>query len=255
MTMKIMSFNLRYDNEGDGINAFSSRLHRVIDTIRSENADIIGFQETTVAMRETLRSRLNDYVLVGCGRDRNYDGEGTIIAYKAELFELINLENIWLSDTPSVPGSHFMDDHSNCPRMLTCAVLKHHEYGEPFRMINTHLDHVGTNARLSEARFICDFVLRGEGDFILVGDFNATPDAPEIKYIVDTLSTVGGADISSEVAGTFHNFGKFSEESKIKIDYIFSSLKSTRAYRVEDTPIDNQYYSDHHAVCAEVDIK
>ena len=34
--LKIMSFNLRVDNTGDGINSFTNRFHRVVEVLDRE---------------------------------------------------------------------------------------------------------------------------------------------------------------------------------------------------------------------------
>ena len=41
MKLKVMTFNLRMDTEGDGINYFPNREHRVLDVIRTEQPDLI----------------------------------------------------------------------------------------------------------------------------------------------------------------------------------------------------------------------
>ena len=44
MELKVMTFNLRVDNAGDGRNAFSNRFLRVIETVLRESPAIVGFQ-------------------------------------------------------------------------------------------------------------------------------------------------------------------------------------------------------------------
>ena len=68
--MKFMSFNLRVDNAGDGINSFSNRFHRVVEVLEREKPDLVGFQEVTGGMRATLRDRLPGYTVQGCGREK-----------------------------------------------------------------------------------------------------------------------------------------------------------------------------------------
>lgn len=252
--MKIMSFNLRYDNSGDGINAFSNRTDRVLETIEKENPDIIGFQEVTDPMRKTIREILKGYTTVGCGRDRNYHGEAMLIAFKTDVFEMIEVKSVWLSETPSVPGSKYGLDHSGCSRMYTSVLLKHNDIEKPLRFINTHLDHEGAKARVLEATQLCNDISRYEEKFILTGDFNATPDTPEIKLITDMLSNRGCVDCTRDLGPTFHNFGRLPIEKQVKIDYIFTDGVCKNAYRVEDIPVNGKYYSDHNAVCAEISL-
>lgn len=248
--LKCMSFNLRVDNPGDGINAFSNRYHRVADVIMQENPDVIGFQEVTEGMRARIMGLLPDYTFQGCGREANYRGESMLIAYRTADVELISLENIWLSPTPRIPGSTFGGDQSGCPRMFTSALIKHARVDRPFYFVNTHLDHVGKNARYLGAMELVQYLSEKEERFVLTGDFNATPDAPEIHLITEAQALRGVTDCTAALGGTFHNFGKRLPDRAEKIDYIFTDGECSHAYVVEDTPVEGQYYSDHFAVCA-----
>ena len=252
--MKIMSFNLRFDNAGDGINAFSNRISRVTEVIEKESPDVIGFQEVTDSMKKTVRENLKDYTVVGCGRDWNYHGESMLIGFKTEAFELIDVKSVWLSETPSKPGSKYGLDHSGCPRMYTMLLLKHENVEKPFRFINTHLDHQGAKARVLEATQLCNNLASLDEKFILTGDFNAEPNTPEINLITEMLSSKGCVDCTKDLGPTFHAFGKLPKEEQVKIDYIFTDGVCKNAYRVEDIPVNGQYYSDHNAVCAEIEL-
>ena len=252
--MKFMSFNLRYDNTNDGLNAFSNRISRVLQVISKENPMVIGFQEVTDSMRKTIRENLKDYTTIGCGRDKNYHGESMFIAFKTDVFELIEVKNVWLSETPNIPGSKYGIDHSGCPRMYCSILLKHDELDKPFRFINTHLDHEGAKARVLEAEQLCHDLSEYPEKFVLTGDFNATPDTPEIKLITTNLSDRGCVDCTKDLGPTFHNFGRLPLERQVKIDYIFTDGICKNAYRVEDIPVNGQYYSDHNAVCAEIEL-
>ncbi len=251
--LKIMSFNLRVDNTGDGINSFTNRFDRVIEVILRERPDLIGFQEVTDGMRARLRDRIPGYTVQGCGRETSCHGESMLIAYRTDEVELLTLENIWLSYTPATPGSTFGGDQSRCPRMFTAALVKHDRVDRPIRFINTHLDHQGPTARLLGATQLVQYISAHREWTVLTGDFNATPDAPEIALISDALSPRGFADCTAALGGTFHGFGRLPADKTEKIDYIFSDGLCTGAYVVEDIPVDGQYYSDHNAVCATVE--
>ena len=252
--MKFMSFNLRVDNTGDGINSFSNRFHRVVEVLEREKPDLVGFQEVTGGMRAVLRDRLPGYTVQGCGREKNYHGESMLIAYPKDKVELISLENLWLSPTPTVPGSTYGGGQSGCPRMFTSALLKIDGVDTPVRFINTHLDHVGKQARFLGAMQLVQYISQRPEPFVLTGDFNATPDAPEIDLITRALSDRGVVDCTAKLGGTFHNFGKLLPDRTIKIDYIFTDMPCSDGYVVEDIPVNGQYYSDHYAVCTTVDI-
>ena len=251
--LKIMTFNLRTPVQTDGINCFWNRTGRITEVIGREQPDLIGFQEATREVRSFLTEALFPlgYLVVGCGRERDLHGEGTVIAYRRERFELQSIESHWLSLTPSLPGSTFGGDQSKYPRIFTAAVLRCDGAAEPFLFLNTHLDHKGSTARLLGAAEVMQYVAEKGLHFIITGDMNALPGTPEIG--VFTASPAAGApvrDLTEDIRGTFHKFGAFTGDAITKIDYIFSDLAAdkTESYRVEDTPKGGVYLSDHFPV-------
>ena len=252
MEIKVMSFNIRMDTPHDGINAFSKRYPRTLEVIDKEKPDVIGFQEVTDSMREILRKNLKGYTIVGCGRDWNYLGEGTLIAFREDDWEMINYETIWLSETPHTPGTHFGGAHSGCPRILNSVLLKHHNSSTPYTFISTHLDHEG--GRDVEAKMLCDYMSKIPHPIILMGDMNAVPKDDEIAILREFFEARGGEDCTHELGPTFHNYGRLDKDRSVKIDYIFADKKASNAFIVEDIPVNGQYYSDHNAVCATIEI-
>ncbi|MBE6668855.1 MAG: endonuclease/exonuclease/phosphatase family protein [Ruminococcaceae bacterium] len=252
MKIKVMTFNLRTDTPVDGINKFTERVDRVKEVIMNEDPDLIGFQEAKDSMREWLRNTLSDYCIFGCGRDKNYYGESTVIAVKKNKFEVISMDNFWLSTNTELPGSRFGIDQSNCPRITTCVRLCAKEISAPFWFYNTHLDHKGSTARLlGSTALMHDIALRTRGEkYVLTGDFNALPDTREIEFIVNA----GAADATATLGGTFHGFGRL--ENKIKIDYIFTNadFDASESYVVEDNPVEGVYISDHNPVCGFIEL-
>lgn len=259
MELKIMSFNLRTEVRSDGINYFPNRKTRILSTIETESPDLIGFQEATDTMRAWLIESLFPigYTVIGCGRSAYYRGESTIVAYKRSIFEMISAETRWLSLTPTVAGSNFGGDQSDCPRVFTALVLKRHDVAQPFAFVNTHLDHIGASARLLGAAEICGYLSEKNLPFVITGDMNATPETPEVgTFTSSTLCDSPVVDATANLGPTFHNFGRLAPEDCVKIDYIFTNLPCdiSRSYRVEDIPVDGVYISDHNPVCAYVEL-
>ena len=252
--LKVMSFNMRTQVEGDGVNQFRARKDRILDMLTREDPDIIGFQEVTDEMRQWLRESLGSkYTVVGCGRMEDYTGESVAIAVRNSLFEIISLESFWLSDTPSVPGSRYENaEQSRWPRMTVSALVKCADVGLPFYVINTHLDHLGKRARYLGMEQTANYIASLGRKFIYTGDMNAYPDTEEIKVFNELLGDRGGKDATAELGGTFHDFGR--REIKGKIDYIFTDGEYSNAYIVPDEGKDGLYYSDHHAVCADIEL-
>ena len=44
-TLRVMTFNVRYPNPGDGANAWPARRDLLVETIRARRPDVIGTQE------------------------------------------------------------------------------------------------------------------------------------------------------------------------------------------------------------------
>lgn len=253
--LKIFSFNLRTVAPADGINMFFNRTGRILEAIKTNDPDLIGFQEVTDAMRAWLDEALSPlgYAIVGCGREQDYRGESTCIAFKRADFSLIALETRWLSATPTVPGSRYAADQSHCPRIFTAATLKHREADTPFILLNTHLDHQGSEARKLGALDVIRYLSERHLGFIITGDMNALPDAPEI--CVFTSYALNGRpviDATAKIGGTFHDYGRLSPTEAKKIDYIFTDLPCDPAasFMVADEPVDGLYISDHNPICA-----
>ena len=252
MNLKVMSFNLRTRVDADGINCFDNRIDRILETIRTESPDLIGFQEATDAMREIIANLISDeYVMLGSGRNADYTGESVPIAYKRSAASLLSFETFWLSATPAVPGSCFQQvEQSRCPRVAVVARLIPKGYGKPITFCNTHLDHMSDTARLlGMSQILQKLSLCGEG-VILTGDMNARPDSLPITA---ARAFDGGrlSEASEPIEVTFHGWGTRA----IKIDYIFSDFPSSNAYHVKDEPAEGTpYISDHYPICATLDI-
>ncbi len=254
--INVFSYNLRCDVESDGINAFSRRKSFVKERLEFHKPDLIGFQEVLPHMLTWLKQNLIGYTVVGTGRDADLTGEATAVAFKTDLFEMISLETFWLSDTPSIPGSHFNTDQSSCNRVCTCVTLKHRDSEKPFRIFNTHLDHVGQMAQVQGMTVIFNKMMEYNAKLplntILTGDFNNYPDSILYKSIKN-FAGIKLTDVTSEINGTFHGFGKIAEPSKI--DYIFTDapcdIKKSSLITDENNGI---FMSDHYPVKAEIEV-
>ena len=252
--IKICSFNLRCETSRDGINQFSlGRCDRVIELIRSEAPDVIGFQEMTPSMYAFMRDSLQEYSFFGCGRNKDYSGESTAIAVKNKGFSVISYDTFWLSFTPNVPGSTFGADQSNCPRTATSLLIHRDGSDECFRAVNTHLDHIGERARILGIAEIIQYISKFPEKFVLTGDFNATPDSSVIAALNGTEHFCRPVrELTKNVDATFHGYGKL--EAPIKIDYIFSDadFEPSESKLVAYPPVNGVYVSDHHPVFATV---
>ena len=249
--MKFVTFNLRCDHQQDGPNCFQFRQPLILRVIGQEKPDVICFQEVLPHMAAWLKKSLPDYYIVGCGRGERLDGEQMTVAFRKEDYQLLEMHTFWLSETPSVPGSRY-PDQSSCPRTCTDAVLMEEKTGRVFRVLNTHLDHVGKEAR---RRGLLQILRHAEapGLFpdvprILAGDLNADPAAEEMAPL---SKEPGWVNVSLQVGITYHGYGK--TDSPEQIDYIVLGGPLRCAGIQKWTHQENGVYlSDHYPLCAEI---
>ena len=254
MKIKAVTFNLRMENPGDGINYFFNRTPLILDKIQRESPDIICFQEATVRILAWLRASLSEYTVVGIGRGADFTDEANPIAFRKDRFELFGLDQFWLSPTPEIPGSRYADQ-STCPRICTAATFRPTGEGRLIRVYNTHLDHVGRGARLLGMRSVLERIgrdrARMRSPIILTGDFNAEPDEECIAEL-SAYSNRMLADATAAVPITFHNFGR--KEGNGKIDYIFTDAAIVDPAAIWDDRRDGIWLSDHYPIAVGLEI-
>ncbi len=249
--IKLVTFNIRCDYGQDGINNFNFRAPLITDKINTEKPDIICFQEVLPHIASWLKNAFADYYIIGCGRSADFADEQEAIAFKKDRFNLVNMSTFWMSETPNIPGSRY-EKQSICPRVTTEAVLYDLTEKKMFRLLNTHLDHEGVEARLlglnQLLRKIETAEIFSDIPVIITGDFNAEPDSIEMKSIITSKKY---RDLTADIDFTFHDYGKTRE----KIDYIFASgnivCKNVKKWTDENNGV---YLSDHYPVQADISI-
>ena len=258
--MKIVTFNIRCDCGVDENNNFEFRKPYILKKIDEEKPDIICFQEVMSHVALWLNDSLLDYIIVGCGRDENLDGEQVSVAFKKEKYSLIALNHFWHSDTPYVAGSHY-PEQSIFPRLCTQCYLMERESRVIIRVVNTHLDHISSEARRKELELIMKMIseisMYKEQLTFFVGDLNAVPDSEEMKVIKDYPEF---ECLTNDIGITYHGYfvdNEYTKDSTApQLDYIFVRgevhLKSVQKW----TDVQGRVYlSDHYPVAVQVDLK
>lgn len=252
-----MTFNLLYGgHEGEPV-SLENRKPRILEVIRGEQPDLIGCQEALGDTRRWLERTLSDtYAMVGCGRSAECRGESVPAFYRKDRFALLSLDTFWLSETPEIPGSVLIgSDQSPCPRLAHILCLRDLETKQPIRWINTHLDCGGGKSRAWELNFIKERIgeISPNELCILTGDLNLRPEEDAIRNFLQQTKHMGMRDATENIPGTFHGFGVCDPPAKI--DYIFSNGTRHSAKIIPDEHPNGVWYSDHYAVCAELQPK
>lgn len=260
LSLKVMTFNIRYDNPADGDNNWKFRKDAAFAMIQEQDCDLIGTQEVLANQLADFNAALPAYDYVGIGREDGVDqGEYSAIFFKKDRFNVMNKGNFMLSETPDIFGSKGWD--GACERIASWARLQDKSTGKEIFFINTHLDHVGIQARREGVNLIQDkaFELAQGASIILTGDFNAEPESDVIQNVVNTNKAhylIDTRTTAKEVKGTpwtFHDFDRLPINKREYIDYIFvSPTAKTTIYEVLPMDYNNKLVSDHSPVIAEV---
>lgn len=254
----VMSYNIRYDNPGDGVNAWPNRSDYVAEMMGEKyGADIIGVQEALKHQITELNDKLPGYSWVGVGRDDGKDsGEFSPIFYRTDRFDMLATNTFWLSETSNMPGSKSWD--AAITRVATWAKFRKKNSIREFYVLNTHFDHIGEQARIESSKMIEKFVAGLEDNLpvIVTGDLNVQ-ESSEAYSVLSGSPHLRDARYASQTehegpTASFSNWEDLREVGS-RIDYIFVNDKvDVLSHRILDDRYDGRFPSDHLPVFSEV---
>lgn len=200
---RIMTLNMLTDTlYSYGDSRFSRRIHAINEMIKTNSPDLIGIQEMTENMLPYMDTIFEDYAMIGEKRHSRFLNEYSSILYKKDRFILLKQNTFWLSQTPDQKGSKFF--FSQFPRITTFAVFKDDKNNQAFSFFNTHLDHIFTFVRNTQAQVLRNLIMKhSEGVFTAVtGDFNAVPDSEPLRIVCSTgLKDTSDISLGSTLRG------------------------------------------------------
>jgi endonuclease/exonuclease/phosphatase family metal-dependent hydrolase len=267
-SIRVMSFNIRLPNPGDGINYWDNRRPLVASTIRYHEADIIGVQEAFRSQLDEMVADMPEYDWYGVSRTDGSinpipDSEFSAILYRKDLFERLDGNTFWLSETPDVVGSRGWD--AAFPRIVTWAKFRETHTGRLFFYFNTHFDHVGQQARAESAKLLLMKMkeIAGEMPVMLSGDFNSLETDQPYLMITGEKSIYKMNDALYTSHLPHHGpLGSFSGNFMLpgvgtnRIDFIFTSTNVVvLKHAILSDSWDGRLPSDHLPVLAEVRIQ
>ena len=248
-TLKVMSYNIRLGSANDGTNSWGLRYPATAEMIEDQMPDIFGVQEALASQIRFIEDNFVNYKSVGVGReDGKKDGEHMSIFWNKKTVSLLKWGTFWLSETPDKPS---MGWDAACKRTATWALMKCKKTGKKFYYVNTHLDHKGVEAQKNGLKLIVDRIddINPEGyPMILTGDFNITPDNPNLVELDSKMQSVRKVAEKTDNHDTFNGWGK----GKGVIDYIYASgFSAYPEYQtVTKRYADRKFVSDHYPICA-----
>lgn len=250
-TLKVISYNIRVGSAPDGENHWDKRKTATPAMIEDQKPDIFGLQEALKMQLDYIEENCPDYDHVGVHRDDGKEkGEVMAIFWNTKTQEMIKWGNFWLSETPEIPSKGW---DAACFRTATWALLKDKRYKKFYYYVNTHLDHIGQEARAKGLSLIVDRIddINPEGyPMILTGDFNVELGDPCLQSLVGRMKSVRDIAPVTDSLITYNGWGATDRSSAI--DYIYESgFKATPSFEtITKTYKDVPFISDHYPVAA-----
>jgi endonuclease/exonuclease/phosphatase family metal-dependent hydrolase len=184
--LRVMTFNLRGASyPQDAPNTWENRAGLNIRTIQKYAPDLIGFQELQAGNRATYQEQLRAYQALA-GTPSNEPGfyNYNSIYWNPQRLALLESGGMYLSESPDAWSKSWDSVFVRSVNWARFRTIDNEgeAVGCEFYHFNTHLDHVGVQARVQGSRIIIQQALalsRASFPVIVTGDFNCIPWLPE----------------------------------------------------------------------------
>lgn len=255
--LRVMSYNIRFDNPGDVANAWPLRRDMVARTLIFHQTDLAGLQEVLKHQLSELQALLPGYRWFGVGRDDGGEkGEYVPIAYRSDRFDLKASGTFWLSETPDSAGSRGWD--AALPRIVTWGHFHDRANDKDFFLFNTHYDHMGEEARRQSSLLLIrrSRELAQDQPCLLTGDFNSTRQDSAYRTLIQPGSGWQDSEFLSHSGhyGGTQSFNAFHDRLQpgYLIDFIFAKGPwQVTVHGVIAERWDGRFISDHYPVLME----
>ena len=244
-----MSFNIRLGVANDGDNCWDIRKPATAAMLADKAPAVFGVQEAYDFQIDYILENCPQYASVGVGREDGVSkGEHMSVFYDKNIIELEDWGTYWLSETPDVPSKGW---DAACYRTATWTLLKIKKTGKEFFFVNTHLDHVGWDARRNGLALIVERIgaMNPKGiPMVLTGDFNVTPDNPGLADLDKMMKSARIYAEDSDEAPSYNGWGRAGKV----IDYIYyAGFEKCKDFKVVNASYaDKPFISDHYPVIA-----
>jgi endonuclease/exonuclease/phosphatase family metal-dependent hydrolase len=253
MKLSILSQNIRCRDDANG-HSVAERAPRLYQRIHACDPDLIGLQEASKKWENFLEPLKEEYGVIWMYRQPIESLEATPLYWKKALFELVEEEHFWLSETPQVPTKGW---NADCYRICSHATLRHKESGKLIHFYNTHFDWVGKGPRESAQLIIRKAEKHGDLPVFCTADYNFIPESAPWhsmrSWFYDARETLCPENITSTCVG----YNPPVENIRRIIDMCFyhGSGVTPTEYRVLTETYDEKHVSDHFGVYFEFEVK
>ena len=249
--LPVMSFNVRYGTAQDGDHVWDNRKDAACAMILDQRPAVFGVQEALDFQLSYFEEHCPGYKYVGVGREDGIrEGEHMAVFYDTERIDLVEWGTYWLSETQLRPSLCW---DAACRRTATWTLLKDKVADRQFYFVNTHLDHVGKEARRKGLLLLVERIgqMNPQGyPMILTGDMNVYPDDPCLNELRTLMRDARQTAPVTDNDLTWHDWGKVS--GRPPIDYVFySGFAGCDRFEAVRQPYEGvEFVSDHYPVKA-----
>jgi endonuclease/exonuclease/phosphatase family metal-dependent hydrolase len=253
--MRLMTFNLRFENDKDGENAWLNRRNIVVDIISRYQPAILGTQEGKWSQIQYLQDCLPEYEPLMPGRIPDKTIQCPTLFFRKNDISIEGGVDFWLSKTPDVYLSKDWD--SAFPRMLSFAEVRIESSYRKMVAAVTHLDNVGIEARVQQAKIIAQWANQQRSPVVLVGDFNDGPKSRAHEALTSPETSLRdvweimekGEDVDSYTHHGFCGAPQIARMDWILVDFCF---RVTNVQIIRDH-FNGKYPSDHYPFMADIE--
>ena len=262
LSVRVMSFNLRWDGFEDGDNAWSRRRGVVCQVLADFAPDSVGTQEPMIRQIEDIEAALPTLASYRFDNDPVYIRTQQIL-YRRDRFERPAAGGFLLADGSNEGGTI---------RYATWVELADRETGRAYHHYNVHLDHRDARSReQSVVRLMKHIAGRPAAHpFVVTGDFNTAEDSPTMAFLrgerglpdhdgatyvnpIPLVDTYRVLHPDARDSGTAGGFGGKRQGAKIDHVLVARGAGTVREATIVRTHVDGRYPSDHFPVAAVVE--
>ncbi|MCC5954018.1 MAG: endonuclease/exonuclease/phosphatase family protein [Acidimicrobiia bacterium] len=235
--LTVMTFNIRTAAAPDLLHPWVRRRRAVADVVDACTPDVVALQEPTGAQLRWLTGEWPALEVHSEGRRGEGKGERGALAVRSGAVVVDEIEPRWFSDTPMVAGSRSWGNR--LPRFALVAHCRCPDGRlgvEPFLVVGLHLDHLsGRSRRRSTEALVAWLADSGVRSWIIMGDFNTTPDDAALTPLWEAglIDVLADLPASGSGAGTMHGFrghdrGRRIDHVVVSADWVVQSARVVR---------------------------
>ncbi len=255
---RVLCYNVFYQD-------VERRADNIQDLILKQEPDVLMLQEVSLDWLPYIYSFMdeNGYSYYGYGRyggemrdpEQKKGDQYVPILWKTEKYDLVESGHFWLSSTPEVFSSDWVDGTtSKYPRCVNWVILKDKATGGEFVALNIHTDPESEMVRTNSCGLTVEMLkkIRGDRPAVLGGDWNMGLTSPGYSII----TSAGYQDLrvhalDADMGGSFNAWGDREEGNFAFGDHLFMSEDmASELFRVVEDYYDGEHISDHNPLLA-----